>query len=75
MMNQVGERICQAMLKMKCKSCLPVPDYGKARFWFFPIVICFTLFFGVFAGIQGAIVGFFYGLAGGDFFSMKSARE
>jgi hypothetical protein len=47
-------------------------DYGKARFWFFPIVICFTLFFGVFAGIQGAIVGFFYGLAGGGFLLYES---
>jgi len=47
-------------------------DYKRARFWFWPIVICFTMFFGVFAGIQGAIVGFFYGLAGGGFLLYES---
>jgi len=47
-------------------------DPKRARFWFWPIVICFTMFFGVFAGIQGAIVGFFYGLAGGGFLLYES---
>jgi hypothetical protein len=44
----------------------------KARFWFWPIVICFTLFFGLFAGIQGAFVGFFYGLVGAGFLLYES---
>lgn len=50
-------------------------DYKRARFWFWPIVICFTMFFGFFAGIQGAFVGFFYGLAGGGFLLYESLPE
>ena len=44
----------------------------KARFWFWPIVICFTIFFGLFAGIQGAFVGFFYGIVGAGFLLYES---
>lgn len=44
----------------------------KARFCFWPIVICFTIFFGLFAGIQGAFVGFFYGLVGAGFLLYES---
>ncbi len=47
-------------------------DYEKARFWFWPIVICFTIFFGFFAGIQGAFVGFFYGLTCGGILLYES---
>ena len=50
-------------------------DYGKARFWFFPIVICFTISFGFFAGIQGAFIGFFYGLACGGFLLYESLPD
>jgi hypothetical protein len=50
-------------------------DYGKARFWFFPIVICFTISFGCFAGIQGAFIGFFYGLACGGFLLYESLPD
>lgn len=50
-------------------------DYNRAKFWFWPIVICFTIFFGFFAGIQGAFVGFFYGLAGGGFLLHESLSE
>lgn len=44
----------------------------RARFWFWPIVICFTVVFGLFSGIQGAFVGFFYGLAGAGFLLYES---
>jgi hypothetical protein len=50
-------------------------DYGKARFWFFPIVICFIISFGLFAGIQGAFIGFFYGLACGGFLLYESLPD
>ena len=43
------------------------PEFKRARVWFWPIVISVTIFFGLFAGIQGAFVGFFYGLVGGGF--------
>jgi hypothetical protein len=33
------------------------------------------MFFGFFAGIQGAFVGFFYGLAGGGFLLYESLPE
>jgi len=35
--------------------------FRRAKFWFWPIVLSITLFFGFFAGIQGAFIGFFYG--------------
>jgi len=44
----------------------------RARYWFWPIVICFIVFFGLFAGIQGAFVGFFYGLVGAGFLLYES---
>jgi len=47
-------------------------DYKRAKFWFWPIVICFIIFFGFFAGTEGAIVGFFYGLACGGFLLYES---
>jgi hypothetical protein len=54
------------------------PAFKRARFWFWPIVISITIFFGFFGGIQGAFVGFFYGLAGGGFLlheSMQTKRK
>jgi hypothetical protein len=50
------------------------PEFKRARFWFWPIVISVTIFFGLFAGIQGAFVGFFYGLAGGGFLLHESMQ-
>jgi len=50
------------------------PEFKRAKFWFWPIVIIITIFFGFFAGIQGAFIGFFYELVGGGFFSMKVCR-
>jgi len=47
-------------------------NFQRARFWFWPIVICFTIFFGFFAGIQGAFVGFFYGLVSAGFLLYES---
>jgi len=47
-------------------------NFQRARFWFWPIVISFTLFFGLFAGLQGAFVGFFYGLVGAGFLLYES---
>lgn len=48
------------------------PSFKRARFWFWPIVISVTIFFGFFAGIQWAFVGFFYGLVGGGFLLHES---
>jgi hypothetical protein len=48
--------------------------FKRARFWFWPIVISITIFFGFFGGIQGAFVGFFYGLAGGGFLLHESMQ-
>ena len=50
------------------------PAFKRAKFWFWPIVISITLFFGFFAGIKGACVGFFYGLAGGGFLLHESMQ-
>jgi len=50
------------------------PEFKRARFWFWPIVISVTIFFGFFAGIQGAFVGFFYGLVGGGFLLHESLQ-
>jgi len=47
-------------------------NFQRARFWFLPIVMCFTIFFGFFAGIPGAFVGFFYGLVGAGFLLYES---
>ena len=49
--------------------------FKRAKFWFWPIVISVTLFFGFFAGIQGAFVGFFYGLVGGGFLLHESLQK
>jgi hypothetical protein len=51
------------------------PSFRRAKFWFWPIVLSVTLLFGFFAGIQGAFVGFFYGLAGGGFLLHQSLQE
>lgn len=48
------------------------PAFKRARLWFWPIVISVTIFFGFFAGIQGAFIGFFYGLVGGGFLLHES---
>jgi hypothetical protein len=50
------------------------PAFNRARFWFWPIVLSVTICFGFFAGIQGAFIGFFYGLAGGGFLLHESLR-
>jgi len=50
-------------------------NFRRARFWFWPIVCCFTIFFGLFAGIQGAFVGFFYGLVGAGFLLYESLPD
>ena len=51
------------------------PAFKRAKFWFWPIVLSVTLFFGLFAGIKGAFVGFFYGLAGGGFLLHESLQK
>jgi hypothetical protein len=50
------------------------PAFKRARLWFWPIVISVTIFFGFFAGIQGAFIGFFYGLVGGGFLLHESMQ-
>lgn len=50
-------------------------NFERAKFWFWPVVISFTLLFGFFAGIQGAFVGFFYGLTSGGFLIYESLSE
>jgi hypothetical protein len=50
------------------------PAFKRARFWFWPIVITITILFGFFGGIQGAFVGFFYGLVGGGFLLHESLQ-
>jgi hypothetical protein len=51
------------------------PAFKRAKFWFWPIVIIITIFFGFFAGIQGAFIGFFYELAGGGFLLHESLQD
>jgi hypothetical protein len=48
--------------------------FRRAKFWFWPIVLSVTICFGLFAGIQGAFVGFFYGLVGGGFLLHESMQ-
>jgi len=43
------------------------PGFERAKLLFLPIVAGVTLFFGFFYGINGAVVGFMYGLVGGLF--------
>ncbi len=43
------------------------PGLERAKLLFLPIVGGVTLFFGFFYGINGAIVGFMYGVIGGLF--------
>jgi hypothetical protein len=50
------------------------PAFKRARFWFWPIVVSFTIFFGFFAGLQGAFVGFFYGLVCGGLLLHESLK-
>jgi len=47
-------------------------DLKRAKFWFWPIVFGMTILFGFFAGIQGAFVGFMYGLIAGLFLIHES---
>jgi hypothetical protein len=47
-------------------------DYKKARFWFWPIVVGITALFGIFAGINGLFIGFFYGIVAGLFLIHES---
>jgi hypothetical protein len=37
--------------------------------------LSFTIGFGIFAGIQGAFIGFFYGLVGGGFLLHESLQK
>ena len=46
-------------------------EYQRAKFFFWPIVIGFTIFMGLFAGIQGAVMGFFFGLLAGGVFLLR----
>ena len=48
--------------------------FKRAKFWFWPIVLSVTICFGIFPGIQGAFIGFFYGLVGGGFLLHESLR-
>jgi hypothetical protein len=48
--------------------------FKRARFWFWPIVLSLTICFGFFAGLQGAFIGFFYGLVAGGFLLHESLR-
>ena len=50
-------------------------EFKRARFWFWPIVIGVTIFFGLFDGITGAFVGFLYGVVAGLFLLHESLRE
>jgi hypothetical protein len=50
------------------------PAFKRARFWFWPIGLGFTILFGFFAGIQGAFVGFFYGLVCGGILLHESLK-
>ena len=47
-------------------------DYKRAIFWFLPIVIAVTIFFGLLAGIKGAFVGSLYGVIAGLFLIHES---
>jgi Mg2+/citrate symporter len=47
-------------------------NYKRARFWFWPVVVGITIIFGLFEGIKGAFVGFFYGVAVGLFLIHES---
>ncbi len=47
-------------------------NFQRAKVWFWPIVIGFTIFFGLFAGVEGAFVGFFYGLVCAGFLLYES---
>jgi hypothetical protein len=49
--------------------------FKRARFWFWPIVLSVTICFGYFAGIQGAFIGFFYGLVGGGLLLHESLQK
>ncbi len=49
-------------------------SFKRAKFWFWPIVLGVTIFSGLFAGIQGAFIGFFYGLVVGGFLLHESLR-
>jgi hypothetical protein len=48
--------------------------FKRAKFWFWPIVLSVTICFGILAGIQGAFIGFFYGLVGGGFLLHESLQ-
>jgi uncharacterized membrane protein YjjP (DUF1212 family) len=50
------------------------PAFKRAKFWFWPIVLGVTIFSGFFAGIQGAFIGFFYGLVVGGFLLHESLQ-
>ncbi len=46
--------------------------YRRAKLLFMPIVIGVTIFFGLFKGIEGAMIGFGYGIVGGLFLIHES---
>ena len=47
-------------------------NFQRAKVWFWPIAIGFTIFFGLFAEVEGAFVGFFYGLVCAGFLLYES---
>jgi len=49
-------------------------EFKRARFWFWPVVIGVTFFFGLFDGIKGAFIGFLYGVAAGLFLIHESMQ-
>jgi hypothetical protein len=51
------------------------PAFRRAKFWVWPIVFGVTICFGFFGGIQGACIGFFYGLVGGGFLLHESLQK
>ena len=72
MKNMVGERDMTIGIKNEMKILYDNWDFKKARFWFWPVVIGITIFFGLFDGIKGAFVGFLYGIVAGLFIIHES---
>ena len=50
-------------------------DYKRAKFWFWPIVICFIIFFGFLPALKGQLLVYSTGSLAEDFFSMKVCQQ